>query len=295
MKTSGIKTLSLCNNILEKKMQQPLIRIIDLSQTEIEQYEIFKEGFYSIILKEYDHNQYRYGRKNCDYSDATALFFSPNDTIEIKEMYETPHGRMLFFHPALLLNYNFRFNINDYHFFSFYENESLHLSQREKSVFIHCLNHIEKELQHVADQFSLKLIGKSVELLLDYSKRFYDRQFILRYEENIQLINKLEKNVGDYYGYSKASKKDIPQINNFANLLNLSPAYLSDLLENETGYAWNEYIQSKHIEIAKSWLRQSEKSVKEIATNLGYPSTEYFRRLFKKLIGLSPSEYRLPN
>ncbi len=295
MKTSPINTVSPCNDILGEKVLHPLISVIDFSQTEIGKGETFKTGFYHIVLKEYDCNQFRFGRKNCDYSDATVLFFSPNDIIDKKEIDEVPHGRMLFFHPALISDYNLGVNIDNYPFFSYNENESLHLSQREKNVFIDCLNHIEEELQHTEDQFSDKLIGKSVELLLDYCKRFYDRQFILRNEENIRLIKKLEKDVDNYYTDSRIDKKEMPLISDFANLLNLSPAYLSDLLKHESGHRWHEYIQSKRIMIAKSWLRQSDKSIKEIAADLGYPSTEYFSRLFKKLTGLSPSEYRFPN
>ena len=81
-----------------------------------------------------------------------------------------------------------------------------------------------------------------------------------------------------------------------ADHLNLSANYLSDLLRKYTGKSTLEHIQLKIVETAKSLLLyHTEKTVNEIAYELGFEYPQYFSRLFKKRVGLSPTELRSLN
>ena len=72
----------------------------------------------------------------------------------------------------------------------------------------------------------------------------------------------------------------------------LSPKYLSDLLKQETGKTALELIHLYMISEAKNMLIAREKTVSEIAYQLGFENPPYLSRLFKKEVGVSPREYK---
>jgi AraC-like DNA-binding protein len=75
----------------------------------------------------------------------------------------------------------------------------------------------------------------------------------------------------------------------------LSANYFGDLIKKETGKTAKEYIQHKIIEIAKDKALESDKTVNEIAYEMGFKYPQHFTRLFKNVTGFTPNEYRLQN
>lgn len=152
---------------------------------------------------------------------------------------------------------------------------------------------IEKELQHAIDCHSKTLISRYIELLLDYCSRFYDRQFITRNEVNKAILNKMDIALDDYIQSGQLKNGVLPSTKYCADILHLSPRYFSDLLKFETGKKLDEYFQLKRLEVAKEMLLGKGYTVRSVAEKLGYPSVQYFSNLFRKLVGVSPCEYRL--
>lgn len=292
-----IDTINQYNRIWGEKTLHPSVSIIDLSKADKAEYETLRTGFYQVILGEYGCGHKALGRKDCDYSDGTILFIAPGESVEMENIHpsQNQRGWMLAFHPHIIPDTSLGLHFDDYSFFSYDKHEALHISRREKNVFMRCLKNINDELGRTVDCHSQTLITKSISLLLDYCKRFYDRQFILRSEENIHLIAKTEKTIYDYFRYNTSKTKGLPSASYCAGLLGISSAYFNDLLKNETGNSFGEYVEVKRIELAKIWLREGEKSVAGIARGLGYSSTEYFSRLFEKVTGYNPSECKFPN
>jgi len=198
----------------------------------------------------------------------------------------------LAFHPELLKGTCLGMRIDEYTFLNYNNNEALHISQREKKIFMRCLENVNEELHRCIDRHSRELVTKSIDLLLVYCSRFYERQFIVRNEVNKCLMKKTDKFINEYYLNGKGKSKDLSPTKYFADLLGMSPAYFTDLLKHETGHTVTEYIQAKRMEIAKKWLRETDKTVANIATTLSFSSLEYFCRLLKKVIGYTPDEYR---
>jgi AraC family transcriptional activator of pobA len=87
----------------------------------------------------------------------------------------------------------------------------------------------------------------------------------------------------------------LPSVAYCAGELHLSPGYFGDLIKKETGKTAQEYIQSKVIEMAKEKIFDREKSVNQIAYELGFKYPQHFTRLFKQRVGQSPNEYRTAN
>jgi AraC family transcriptional activator of pobA len=78
-----------------------------------------------------------------------------------------------------------------------------------------------------------------------------------------------------------------------AENLNLSPKYFGDLIKKETRKTAQESIQIRLIELAKKQLFSTNKTISQIAYELGFNYPQHFTRLFKQKIGLSPNEYRM--
>ena len=289
----NIETVHQCNCCLGNKTLHPLVSAIDLSKATVMQRTI-KFDFYTILLLECECEDFIYGRKYYDYSNATMIFLTPGQSININEGKAFPRkGWLLAFHPDLLCSTSLGRNIKNYSFFSYHLNEALHLSLREKDKAIECMYNIEKELQHAIDCHSKTLISRYIELLLDYCSRFYDRQFITRNEVNKAILNKMDIALDDYIQSGQLKNGVLPSTKYCADILHLSPRYFSDLLKFETGKNLDEYFQLKRLKVAKEMLLGKGDTVSSVAEKLGYPSVQYFSNLFRKLVGVSPCEYRL--
>jgi AraC-like DNA-binding protein len=150
-------------------------------------------------------------------------------------------------------------------------------------------------LQQTIDKHSKRLIASNIELFLNYCERFYDRQFITRENANQGILEKFEDLLNDYFVSEKPQSIGLPSVAYFAENCHLSANYFGDLIKKETGKSAQEYIQLKVINIAKERLFDPDKSISQIAYELGFNYPQHFSRMFKEQVGSSPSEYRRVN
>ena len=87
----------------------------------------------------------------------------------------------------------------------------------------------------------------------------------------------------------------LPDVKYFAVNLHLSPNYLSDLLNKYTGKTTQEHIHLKLVDTAKSLLWNTERSISEIAYELGFEYPSHFTKVFKTKTGQTPQQYRNMN
>ena len=78
----------------------------------------------------------------------------------------------------------------------------------------------------------------------------------------------------------------------YAAMLNISEVYLNEAVKCATGLSAGAYIRGRVIVQAKRQLTYTSLSAKEIAYSLGYDDYTYFSKLFRKCVGMSPSDYR---
>ena len=266
----------------------PLVSVIDFSKAEPIPPGHYRHcfGFYAVFLKDVKCGDLRYGRNYYDYQEGTLVFMAPGQVVEVEvkdKPQVPPKGRALLFHPDLLRGTSLGRNIAGYTFFSYEVNEALHLSEQERQVMMDCLQNIQSELKHAIDKHSRTLIVSNIELLLNYSTRFYERQFITRNNVNRDVLAGFERLLG------------VPSVRWCAEQLHLSANYFGDLVKKETGKSAQEYIQLKVIDIAKERIFDPGRSISEIAYSLGFRYPQHFTRLFKKVVGCSPNEYRTAN
>ena len=139
------------------------------------------------------------------------------------------------------------------------------------------------------------MLISQIELLLNYSNRFYNRQFITRKSSNNSVVTEIEKILTGYFNAKNSTEKGLPTVKFLAEQVHLSPSYLSDLLKKETGKNAQDHIHFYLIEEAKNVLLNSNKSVSEIAYSLGFEDPQYFNKLFKQKTGKTPIEFRNMN
>ncbi len=272
----------------------PLASVIDFSKAKERTGSRMTFGLYSIFLKEVKCGDLKYGRHYYDYQEGTLVFISPGQVLDVQNKvdYYQPAGHGLVFHPDLIKGTSLAKKLNDYHFFSYNTNEALHLSERERQLVLDCFSKIEYELQHAIDKHSQQLIVSNIELFLNYCERFYDRQFITRTQVNKGILEKFEEQLNSYFISEKPYSIGLPSVAYFADELHLSANYFGDLIKKETGKSAQEYIQSKLIDVAKEKIFDTDKSISELAYELGFKYPQHFTRLFKQKTGMTPNEYR---
>ena len=166
---------------------------------------------------------------------------------------------------------------------------------RKDKLYLDCFNKIQYELEHSIDKHSKMLIASNIELFLNYCTRFYDRQFITRDNSNKGVLEKFEELVTNFFSSNKPQQAGLPSVAYCANELHLSANYFGDLIKKETGKTAQDYIQSKVIDLAKERILHADKSISEVAYELGFAYPQHFTRLFKQKVGMTPNEYRSLN
>ena len=292
-----IDSIAQYNSMRGVTTKHPLVTVIDLSKALPMPARSFNFGLYAVGLKELNNSQLRYGRKHYDYQEGSLIFIAPGQVVGVEPGVElfAPKGWVLLFHPDLINGTSLGKHIQDYSFFSYDVSEALHLSDKEKSIVIDCFSKIEYELDQNIDKHSKRLIASNIELLLNYCIRFYDRQFITRDNANKGILEGFEYLLKDYFSSDKLQNEGFPSVAYCAEALHLSPNYFGDLVKKETGRSAQEYIQSKVIDMAKERLFDKNKSVSEIAYELGFKYPQHFTRLFKQKAGVTPNDYRMMN
>lgn len=271
----------------------PLVSVVNLDKADPRKHRRLRYEFYIIFLKKIHCGDLRYGLKNYDYEEGTLIFLAPGQLIgQNSEEFYQPQGTALVFHPDLITGTALGKNINDYHFFSYAVNEALHLSEKEKHIVLDCFEKIQYEMEQSIDKHSKTLIVSNIELFLNYCARFYDRQFITRENVNKGIVEKFETLLNEYYSSDKPQHNGLPSVASCAKELHLSANYFGDLIKKETGVSALDYIQSKVIEVAKGKIVDINKTISEIAYEIGFKYPQHFTRLFKQKVGISPNEYR---
>lgn len=291
-----LNTIKDYNDFLGIETLHPLVSVINASQLKPLRHVRKNIGFYVIYLKDIKcADAIKYGRKYYDFQEETLVFAAPGQVIGNDDTGEEfqPKGWWLTFQPELLHGTPLGRRIGEYTFFSYAVAEALHLSKQERQTIIDCMMKIDEEMRGSTDKHSNLIISSAIELLLNYCVRFYDRQFITRKKVNKDLLSSFEALLDDYFSSNKTQKHGTPTVKYCSDQLNLSANYFGDLIKKETGESAQLYIQNKMMDIAQTLLLTTEKSISEVAYDLGYQYPQYFSRAFKKSVGCSPNEYRL--
>lgn len=293
-KVKRLDTVHQFNDYVGVDTLHPLVSVVNFNKIPtIIHYQHYM-GIYAVFFKHIKCGNIIYGCQTYDYEDGTMVFVQPGQVYGIDSNGEVviPTGYGLVFHPDLLKGTHLGKTIGEYGFFSYEVNEALHLSKKEKKTIIETLEKIAEEIGQNMDKHSKTLIVSNIELFLNYCMRFYDRQFITRSHVNKDILVRFENLLTDYFRSGKASQLGLPTVCYCAEQLHLSPNYFGDLIKKETGSSALNYIQTKMINQAKTYICDRSKTFNEIASDLGFKYQQHFTRVFKQKTGMTPNDYR---
>lgn len=278
--------------------EHPLISIVDYDTVECVA-EISTKNwvfdFYHISIRRGLAAKLTYGQQDYDFDNGVMFFIAPNQVFGIEPEPHQPakqSGWMLLIHPDFLGNTPLAKTIKQYEYFDYSVNEALFLSAKEERTLRGIIHTIQEEYHANIDKFSHGIIISHLESLLNYSDRFYHRQFITRTLIHHQLLERLEDILTDYFNSDDLIAKGLPTVQFISDQLNVSPTYLRSLLKVLTGQNTQQHIHNKLIEKAKEKLSVTDLSISEIAYELGFEHSQSFSKLFKTKTNLSPVEFR---
>ncbi|MDK9735707.1 helix-turn-helix transcriptional regulator [Vibrio sp. D404a] len=250
--------------------------------------------FYQIAFKSGITGDITYGRNHYDYDQGSMVFTKPGQAQHYSNTAETEdeHGWVLLFHPDLIRRSGLASHMDGYSFFSYDTNEALHVSEREKNILSDLIYQIEEEYSQNIDKHTQRLIVSNIELILNYCTRYYERQFLVRQNHNLDLMERVDIILNQYFESDNITEKGLPTVKYLSEAMCMSSSYLSDMMKNATGRNAQQYIQDQLIERIKNALLSTNEQVSQIAYGLGFEYPQHLSKLFKAKTGMTPVEYR---
>ncbi|SEW22550.1 Helix-turn-helix domain-containing protein [Chryseobacterium wanjuense] len=277
------------------KPVHPLVSLINYADIKTPADELPKAlllNFYKVSYKKSLTAKIKYGQSHYDFNEGGLSFVSPNQVIQSAGEDKDYSGYTLLFHPDFIRDYPLGAKIKTFGFFSYSANEALLLSDKEKQTVFSVFDNIKEELTSSMDDFSQDLVVSHIEVLFNYSNRFYKRQFSTRIDVNNDLLTRMEQILNNYFKEGQPLERGLPTVEYLGEQLHVSPRYLSDMLRSFTGRSAQQHIHDTLIDKAKEYLTSTNLSVSQIAYEIGFEHSQSFSKLFKKKTNLTPLQFK---
>jgi len=272
--------------------RHPLIGVINFDKISPIPFSLNHYGVYGLFMHKNIPDDLIYGCGKYDYKSGTLICVAPGqiggredrgDLIEID-------GWALLFHPDLIKGSHLEKDIRIFSFFDYQVNEALHMSEEEGDIIASIMRHIQKEIESGNDALQTKILVGYIDAMLNYCQRFYNRQFNMRQAENSDILMRFNTFLSEYFEAGMQTDKGLPNVQYFADKMNMSPNYFSDVIKRYTGDNASNIIREYVMRLAKNALKSSG-NVAQVAYSLGFEYPQHFTRMFKKQTGMTPTQY----
>ena len=271
----------------------PLVSVIHYDEVSPIHSSLNRYGVYGLFIQRNFPKNLTYGMKMFDAADGSIIAVEPGQIGGREDNGEELYlsGWALLFSPQLVHGTDLEPRMKDYRFFSYFATETLVMETSEWGRITQLLTQLRHELQENADSPALRtVILGYIRLVLEYCNRIYLRQLSKEDKSSSDLLKKFNSLLREYYYEQRQLDLGVPSVQYCADQLAYSARYLGDVVHKATGGTAIGYIHSFVIEQGKNLLMNGH-NINETAHLLGFDYPQHFTRLFRKITGLTPSEY----
>ena len=271
----------------------PLVSVIHYDEVSPVHTSLNRYGVYGLFIQRNFPKNLTYGMKMFDVPDGSIIAVEPGQIGGKEDDGEELDisGWVLLFSPELLHGTDLEDRMKDYRFFSYFATETLKMEPSEWGRITQLLVQMRHELQDNADSAALRavLLGY-IRLILEYCRRIYQRQLSREDKTSSDLLKRFHQLLREYYLDGRQMDGGVPSVRYCAERLAYSPRYLGDVIHRATGGTAIGYIHSFVVEQGKNLLMNGH-NVNETAHMLGFDFPHHFTRLFKRMTGVTPSQF----
>jgi AraC-like DNA-binding protein len=271
----------------------PLVSIIHYDELAPFRHSLNNYGVYGLFIqRQFPHNL-SYGMRKLQVSDGSIIAVEPGQIGGLEDNGERISlcGWVLLWSPELLNGSELERQIDRYQFFSYFFDGSLHMEPDEWLCITQLLVQMRQELTSHEDSPSLRnvLLGY-LRLILEYCNRIYLRQLSDEDKDNSDLLKRFHNLLQTYFRENRQLLHGLPTVAYCASELAYSSRYFGDIIHKATGGTAIGYIHNYVINQAKSLLMNGH-NISETSRLLGFDFPHHFTRLFKRMTGITPSEF----
>ena len=271
----------------------PLVSIIHYDEVSPIHSSLNRYGVYGLFIQRNFPKNLTYGMKLFDAPDGSIIAVGPGQIGGKEDNGERIFisGWAILFSPELLHGTDLETRMKDYPFFSYFATETLRTEPSEWSRITQLLTQLRHELQENPDSPLLRsVILGYIRLILEYCQRIYLRQLSREDRSTSDLLKRFQNLLRTYYLEGRQLDLGVPSVRYCAGQLAYSAGYLGDRVRKATGGTAIGYIHAFVIEQGKSLLMNG-RNINETAHLLGFDYPHHFTRLFKRMTGITPSDF----
>ena len=274
----------------------PLVSVIHYDEVSPVHTSLNLFGVYGLFIQRNYPGNLTYGMKMFEPAEGSILAVEPGQ-MGGKEDDGTGYdiqGWVLLFSPELVHGTDLEAKMKDYRFFSYFATETLRMETAEWGRITQLVVQLRHELQEHEDSPALRSVLLAyIRLILEYCQRIYQRQLSQEDKTSSDILKRFHGLLREYYLDGRQLDLGIPSVRYCAGQLAYSPRYLGDVIHKATGGTAIGYVHSFVVEQGKNLLMNGH-NVSETAHLLGFEFPHHFTRLFKKVTGITPSEFLDP-
>lgn len=278
---------------IEQDSQFSMDNLLELHKNIPYKSPVFRTNYFSFIFVKNGKGNYTTDDQTFEYGSSTIYFTNPGH-IKAFEFYELEEAYLITFSEEFL-----KTNIHQGVFteFPFLLSETVppqHPNDKEyaeiEKLYLQILNEYKG-----SSIYKNKIIGSLLVALLLKIKALFWQNYHPLQENGIpsKIVSIFKENLEKQYRDLAEKRTDkILQASQYAELQQLNPSYFSQVIKSKTGRSPSQWINEKTTSFAKSLLKNSSSSIKEITYAIGFEETAHFSNFFKKQTGLSPTAFR---